>query len=82
MYVQEGESALMKASCHGHVKIVEVLIKHEAILDLKTVKGHTALALSILHQHPTIVSRLLLAGASTTIKDKVHNVPHILYGVK
>ena len=72
--MQDGESALMKATCHGHVKVVDVLIEHEAILDLKTTKGHTALALSVLHQHPAITSRLLLAGASTRIKDKVHVV--------
>ena len=63
----------MKASIGGFVKIVDVLIEHEAILDLKTVKGYTALSLSILNQHPEVVSRLLLAGADLKVKDKVCN---------
>ena len=70
-HTQSGESALMKASYCGHVKTVEVLIEHEAILDLKTAKGLTALTYSVLHQHSDIVSRLVLAGANTRVKDEV-----------
>ena len=67
----------MKASYRGHVKVVDTLIEHEAILDLKTTKGHTALALSILHQQPPVVSRLVIAGANTGIKDKVHSYDYL-----
>ena len=62
----------MKATISGHVKVVDVLIEHQAILDLKTIKGHTALAFSVLHRHPHIVSKLLLAGADIRITDKVY----------
>lgn len=34
--VQEGESALMKASAGGHFSIIQLIIAHRAILDLKS----------------------------------------------
>ena len=34
--VQEGESALMKASAGGHFSIIQLIIAHGAILDLKS----------------------------------------------
>ena len=62
---------MIKASAGGHSTIVDALIGSEAILNLKTTEGHTALTKAVIHQHPNIVSKLLLAGANLRIKDKV-----------
>ena len=52
--------------------IVDTLVESGAILDLKTIDGHTALTVAVLNQQPKIVSKLLLAGADISIKDKVY----------
>ena len=36
LVVQEGESALMKASARGYFDIIQLIITHRAILDLKS----------------------------------------------
>ena len=64
----------MKASYGGHIKVVDALIEREAILDLKTDKGLTALTYAVLHQQSDVVSRLVLAGANTRVKDEVCSI--------
>lgn len=62
-------TALMKASSRGHIKIVELLLKHGANLDLN-IYGDTALMQASIEGHFSIVELLLEYGANPNLRDK------------
>ena len=65
----EGETALMKASHHGHIEVVEKLLGKGASVDMANGRGMTALMEASRHGHIGVVEKLLEQGASVDIKD-------------
>ena len=78
---QKGNSPLHIAAFSGHADIAELLIrKFNADIDLRNNLGETALHLACNQGHKNVIERLLLARASTNIKDGLGgNTPlHVL----
>ncbi|XP_036970836.1 CARD- and ANK-containing Inflammasome Adaptor Protein [Acanthopagrus latus] len=57
------ETLLHEAAEHGHLSIIEHLIRKGATLDLQDSKGHTALHRAASRGHTNIVNALVQAGA-------------------
>lgn len=60
----------MEASKSGNIKAVDTLIKLGAEVDLKNVKGNTALIDASMKGYIDVVNRLLQAKADPLIEDK------------
>ena len=67
-----GWSALIFASRYGHVKIVDILLKHGAFIDSQTHDGWTALCYAVYHNDLVIVEKLLSHGADVEIATKTN----------
>ena len=63
----EGMSPLMAACRYGHVNVVEVLLQHEADLDIQDVTGLCAMHYSVSAMQDSIVIMELLLGAGADI---------------
>ena len=53
----------MFAAINGHERMIELLIRRGAEVNLQDIKGYTALMYAALLDHPAVVRRLLRAGA-------------------
>lgn len=62
-------SVLFLASVNGHLRIVDLVLKRGAGVDVPNSAGGTALMWSAFHGKPAVVRRLLSAGASLDIID-------------
>ena len=60
----------MKAAKSGSLEILQVLINAEAILDLKSKQGLTALMYAVQNRSEQAAKKLLLAGADGNARDK------------
>ena len=60
----------MKAAKSGNLEILQVLINAEAILDLKSKQGLTALMYAVQNRSEQAAKKLLLAGADGNARDK------------
>ena len=65
----------MRASLHGNIPIVEILIAGGASLDVQDKLGMTALHYAAQEQHSAIVERLIDAGANVDSQDQHGNTP-------
>ncbi|ACE05786.1 hypothetical protein Aasi_0363 [Candidatus Amoebophilus asiaticus 5a2] len=65
--------ALVVAAEEGQEDIVDIFIEKRADLDKQDKDGQTALMLAIINGNVRIAEKLILAGASTTIKDYENN---------
>lgn len=65
---QYGQTAVMLASTYGHKAIVELLIAHQADLDVTAKYGLSALMLAIINHHTDIAASLTEAGANTNFR--------------
>ena len=70
LFLQAGFSALMIAAKSGNLEILQVLINAEAILDLKSKHGLTALMYAVQNKSEQAAKKLLLAGADGSARDK------------
>ena len=62
-----GWSALMFASCNGHLQVVDLLLKQNADPNVQNLKGWTALILASGYGDPCLVEILLKKGADPNI---------------
>lgn len=69
------ETLLHEAAEHGHLSIIELLIRKGATLDLQDSKGHTALHRAASRGHTNIVSALIQAGAPIYTLDLQSKTP-------
>ena len=60
----------MGAAAHGHERVVELLIRRGAEINLQSSDGVTALMGAALFNHPAVVRRLLQAGADTAARTE------------
>ena len=60
----------MLASHAGHREVVEVLIAHQANLNVAAKFGLTALMLAIVAGHQEVAARLVNAGADLALRGK------------
>lgn len=67
MQDQAGNTMLMLAAYHGHMKLVEILINHGAELDLLNDRGQTSLAGAVFKGHKEIAKLLFSAGANPNL---------------
>eukprot|EP00053_Salpingoeca_punica_P017089 m.163477 g.163477 ORF g.163477 m.163477 type:complete len:281 (-) comp17111_c0_seq1:824-1666(-) len=67
---QGGWTALMLASCFGHLSAAEPLVSAGANLNIANEDGWTALTLASSNGHKSVVQLLLEARADTEIRDK------------
>ena len=65
------ESALISAAKNGNTEIMEVLIAHDALLDLPDINDQTALIWAVACDQVEAVKLLLSAGADPTFADKL-----------
>jgi len=56
---------LTQAASGGHLKVVNMLLKAGATIDLPCGEGHTALFMAVEQNHPEVVLCLLAAGAES-----------------
>ena len=66
-----GDTALMIASNLGHLKIVQLLLKKNAKLDIKNKRGDTALTCASAEGHLEVVKALLNKNAKVDIKNEM-----------
>jgi ankyrin repeat protein len=59
---------LTQAASGGHFKIVDMLLKAGATVDLRCGEGHTALFVAVINKHTEVVQRLIDTGADTSLK--------------
>ena len=57
-----GLTLLMGAAVYGHERVVKLLLRHGAEINLQSNGGGTALMLATGWDHPAVVRRLLRAG--------------------
>lgn len=71
--VEYGPTALIEACTSGHLKIVELLIRHQADLDVQANNGDTALERAITGHFPEIERLLVNSGAKpgTRLNNKL-----------
>lgn len=69
------ETLLHEAAEHGHLSIIELLIRKGATLDLQDSKGHTALHRAASRGHTNKVSALIQAGAPIYTLDLQGKTP-------
>ena len=60
----------MKAAQSGNLELLRLLVAAEAILDLKSKQGLTALMYAVKHQNVPAARELLVAGAYRNARDK------------
>ena len=60
---ENGTTALMEASWHGHVEVVRLLLEAEARIDLAKNSGLTALMAASREGHVEVLHLLLAGGA-------------------
>ena len=70
-----GRTALLSAVNHGHLAVVDVLLKRGASVDLATQDGSSALAIAAFHGQAAVVSRLLEGGASIDLANRYKTTP-------
>ncbi|KAJ3109172.1 hypothetical protein HDU97_008571 [Phlyctochytrium planicorne] len=70
-----GKTLLWIASCHGFIKIVEILLDKEANIDEVDSDGATSLAVAALNGHAEVVEKLISYGAAVNTKDKKGRTP-------
>lgn len=58
-------TALMKACRHGHIGVVELLLRHGSAVTAEDANGDTALAYAACNRHMDIVKLLLKHGVDT-----------------
>lgn len=63
-------TALMIASCYGHIEIVKYLIDNGADIDYKTEEGNTALTYALMYRHTEILKFFEDKGADINIDVK------------
>ncbi|CAH0390695.1 unnamed protein product [Bemisia tabaci] len=71
----DGYSALHLAALNNHIEVAELLVHHEADIDLQNVNLQTALHLAVERQHTQIVRLLVREGANLNIADKDGDTP-------
>lgn len=64
-------TCLHHACFEGHADIVQLLLKHQAVVDAATVSGVTPLMRAILSCSPKCVALLLDAGANVDVTNKL-----------
>lgn len=65
----DGSTALLKAARNGHLRCVQLLLRHDAEQDVQNVRGDTALHCACAHGHAEVVSALCDAGADPLVGD-------------
>ena len=65
-----GVTLLMGAANHGHERVVELLIRRGAEVNLQSSHGRTALMFAVFFNRPAVVRRLLRAGADAAARDE------------
>ncbi|XP_073331826.1 CARD- and ANK-domain containing inflammasome adapter protein [Pagrus major] len=81
--VTSSNETLHVAAEHGHLSIIELLIRKGATLDLQDNKSHTALHIAASRGHTQIVSALIQAGAPIYTLDLQGKTPvHLAAGNK
>jgi ankyrin repeat protein len=66
----DGYTSLMWAAQNGHVKVVEVLCRHEANVNVTTDTGETSLILASAMGHLEVVRELCKSGANVNAAQK------------
>ena len=69
--VRENDTALMLASRHGQRKVVQLLLRKRASVDLSNLKGETALHMASRQGHAQVVCALLTGGAKADSPDSL-----------
>jgi ankyrin repeat protein len=77
-----GQTPLHLAAQHGHVQVVERLLKNEADPKIKAQFDKTPLHLAAQHGHVQVVELLLQKNADPDIKDKEGNNPLLIAAEK
>lgn len=63
-----GQTATMLAAVHGHQELVNMLIAHNAYLDVTAKHGLSALMLAVINGHMDIARTLVQAGANLNLQ--------------
>ena len=64
-----GLTLLMGAAVYGHERVVKLLLRHGAEINLQSNGGGTALMFAALHGHERVVDLLLRHGAEINLQD-------------
>jgi ankyrin repeat protein len=70
-----GYTALIVASCRGHVQVVKELVEHGADIEAKDIQGCTPLLVASMFGHVTVVKELVEHGANIEAKDIQGDTP-------
>jgi ankyrin repeat protein/ABC-type amino acid transport substrate-binding protein len=73
--VRPNHSALISASAHGHLEMVQLLLENGPGIELRDDQGNAALAYAVSKGHTAIVDALLKAGANARTLDESGRSP-------